>query len=154
MRMATRMAGQEFSMKGMGMAANILRTFLAVVFYVGGGVLHLVLVVSGQHELYFAFDDATLLPFYSTVWEALVEPAVPWIVLPVILFEWAVALLMLAGGKRARAGNLAAVAWNVVLAPFGWWGWTNAILAVVHGWLASKDFGSWFEGSPRASRAG
>lgn len=120
--------------------ASVVRTFIAVVLYLGGGVLHLVLIARGQLGLYRLFDDAALLDVYATAWSRFVEPALPWIVVPVILFEWTIGVLMLSRGRHAKTGHVAGAVWNVLLAPFGPWGWMNLALAAVHAWLARVDF--------------
>ena len=118
-----------------------LRLLLAL-FYLAGGAFHLAMIRSDRLELYQAFADHAVLAFYSTAWEALVVPALPWIILPVILFLWTAAILMLCKGGWARAGQGLGILWNLFLAPFGPWGWTNLILAALHGWLFTRHFRS------------
>lgn len=122
------------------MIARIVRVGLAVVAYLGGGVFHLVLLIRGDLEPYRLFGEFALIPAYGAAWESLVLPALPWIVLPVVAFEWAAGIMMLAAGRHARIGQVAGACWNLVLAPFGWWGWTNLLLAAVHIWLARYRF--------------
>jgi hypothetical protein len=135
--------------------AQSVRVVLALGLYLGGGALHLVLVLRGEMELYHAFANAPLLPVYGQLWSWLVEPSLPWIVLPVVAFEWLAGVAMLGRGRVARHGQLAGLAWNLALAPFGPWGWSNLVLAAVHAWLARSPFPTaawaWRREGPRPS---
>jgi len=121
------------------MVAQILGTVIAVV-YLGGGLFHLWAITSGRLDVYQAFDDAAI-GVYQASWSGLVEPALPWIVVPVIVWEWTLGVLMLGRGRAARLGQLGGAAWNLLLAPFDppWLG--CVALAAVHLWLATRTFG-------------
>jgi hypothetical protein len=120
------------------MVTQMLRTVIAVV-YRGGGLFHLWAIGSGRLDLYRAFDDRAI-GVYQSFWSGFVEPALPWIVAPVIIGEWTLGMLMLGRGRAARLGQLGGAAWNLVLAPFDP-PWTGCVaLTAVHLWLATHTF--------------
>jgi hypothetical protein len=117
--------------------ARGLKTLLAVVFYIGGSMFH-TWALSGNLGLYHTFDDQAPIPFLHQAWEALAQPALPWIVIPVIVFEFIVGLMMLGKGRTAKQGQLLGALWNLFLAGFDPWYWANLIMVALHGWLYTQ----------------
>jgi hypothetical protein len=120
--------------------AQALRVLLAVAFYLGGALVHAHAILNDL-TVYSWFGEQSFVPLYRDFWQGIVEPGLPWIVLPVIAFEFIVGLMMLDKGRTARLGQAAGALWNLLLAPLlGPWGWTNLIMTSLHGWLYTQTF--------------
>lgn len=116
-----------------------IRIIVAVGFYLLWSLQHLYIAISGNTTLYENFFAASYFPFYSWAWEHLGAPLFPWVALGVVVFEYALGLMMLSREPWARWGQLGGMIWNLLLAPFPW-GWTNLLLAGLHGWLYAQHF--------------
>jgi hypothetical protein len=122
------------------MFARALRILLAVAFYLGGAAVHTHAILNDL-AVYNWFGEQSFVPFYRSFWHGVVEPNLPWIVLPVVAFELVVGLMMLGKGRKAQLGQAAGGFWNLLLAPLlGTWGWTNLIMVALHGWLYTQNF--------------
>lgn len=93
------------------------RASVGVLFLVGGVVLHVINLVKGAD--YSGFADPAHFAWVTDAWEAVVPPnPVLWIGL-LIVFEAAVGVLVLSGGRRTQFGYAAALAFYLALTLFG-----------------------------------
>lgn len=120
--------------------ANSVRIVVAVGFYMLWSLQHLYIAVTGHPQLYESFFAASYIPLYFDAWRTVGLPLFPWISLIVVVFEYALAVMMLGRDQVARLGQWAGVLWKLLLAPTPW-GYANLILAGVHLWLATRWFG-------------
>ena len=107
-------------------------------FLVMGGV-HLGLV-SADPQVYQHFADHGLFGFVRTGWREVVMAAPAVYGLLLMAGEVTAGALLLAGGRAARVGWVAVIAFHVLLMLFGWWvwAWSLPVLALLT-WLASRD---------------
>lgn len=102
---------------------------VAVLFLAAGALVNLVMLVWG--ETYADFAATSYLPFVRDTWASLVVPN-RWVFIPLlVVFEAAVGVLVLLGGRWTRLGLLAAVAFHVALLSFGWGFWLWSVPMVV-----------------------
>ena len=114
------------------------RNLVGGFFLVMGGV-HLGLVCADA-EVYRHFADNGLFGFVRSGWQDIVMAA-PWVYgLLLMAFEITAGALLLVGGRAARVGWVAVIAFHVLLMLFGWgvWLWSLPALAVLC-WLARRD---------------
>ena len=64
--------------------------------------------------------DGAYIPFVRETWRSLVVPNHGLFISLLIVFETAVGLLVLSGGKRTQLGLAAAIAFHIALLAFGW----------------------------------
>jgi uncharacterized membrane protein YphA (DoxX/SURF4 family) len=83
-----------------------------------GALVNAVFLATGED--YAKFADRAYVPFVRDTWRSLVVPNHYLFISLLIVFETAVGLLVLSGGKRAQVGLAAAVALHVALLSFGW----------------------------------
>jgi hypothetical protein len=104
---------------GRGRRARLVaRALWGVDMLIGGAVLNTVLLATGTD--YSAFMDGAWFRWVTDTWHAVVAPhQVLWIGL-LILFEAAVGVLILSGGRRTQLGLLATIAFHVALCVMGW----------------------------------
>ena len=87
--------------------------------YVGAGAaVNLGMLLRGDD--YSGFADGAYVAFVRDTWESLVVPNHHWFIGALIVFEVAVGLLALAGGKRTQLAYALAIAFHVALLSFGW----------------------------------
>ena len=107
--------------------------------YLVGGVVHLVLWRSDP-DVYAAITAEVLFGWYRGLWTGFVLPNLD-VLLPVLAaFEYVIGGLVLGRDRAARAGNGVGMAFQVALAPLGFWWPTNVLLAFGHAWLGRYDF--------------
>ena len=99
-------------------ALHTARLAFAVLYIVGGAAANTLFLLRGDD--YAKFADASAVPFVRHTWHTLVVPNhAAWIML-LILFELAVGLLALLGGRETQFAYVAAIAFHVALLSFGW----------------------------------
>jgi hypothetical protein len=107
-------------------------------FLVTGGV-HLGLV-SADPQVYRHFADHALLGFVRTGWQDVVMAAPAVYGLLLMAGEIVAGTLLLAGGRAARIGWVAVIAFHALLMLFGWWIWAWSVPALaLLTWLARRD---------------
>jgi hypothetical protein len=90
----------------------------AALFVGAGAIVNTYFLVTGY--TYADFADGAHTAFVRDTWRAIVVPhAALWIGM-LIVFELVVGLLVLRGGRGARAGLVAAIAMHLALPVFGW----------------------------------
>lgn len=115
------------------------RNLVGGFFLVMGGV-HLGLVAADP-QVYLHFADHGLFGFVRTGWADIVmaTPAVYGLLL--MAGEVTAGALLLTGGRAARVGWVAVIAFHVLLLFFGWWIWAWCLPAIaLLTWLAGRDF--------------
>jgi hypothetical protein len=107
-------------------------------FLVMGGV-HLGLVATDP-QVYEHFADNGLFPFVRTGWRDIVMAAPALYGLLLMAGEVTAGALLLTGGRAARFGWAAVIAFHVLLMVFGWWIWVWCVPALaLLTWLAAND---------------
>jgi hypothetical protein len=107
--------------------------------YLIGGVIHLFLW-RRDPGVYAEITPYILFDWYRGLWTGYVLPNLE-ILLPILAgFEILLAGLVLSQGRRARLGHGIGAAFQVTLAPLGFWWPTNAVLAVGHVLLSRYQF--------------
>jgi hypothetical protein len=104
------------------------RSLVGGFFLVTGGV-HLGLVAADP-QVYRDFADHALFAFVRDGWQQVVmaRPAVYGLIL--MAGEVVAGTLLLAGGRAARVGWVAVIAFHVLLMLFGWWVWAWSVPAL------------------------
>jgi hypothetical protein len=114
------------------------RTVVGGFFLVMGGV-HLGLV-SADPQVYQHFADHALFGFVRTGWRDIVMAAPALYGLLLMAGEVTAGALLLTGGRAARFGWAAVIAFHVLLMVFGWWIWVWCVPALaLLTWLAAND---------------
>ena len=92
-------------------------------------------------SVYEGFAEASILPFYRSLWESFVYPWIRLFLIPVVLIEVVIAWLLLKSGTYVKAGLGIALAFTLFLVPFWWQGGAiaNLILAVPLLWLLRNN---------------
>jgi hypothetical protein len=105
------------------------RVAFGLLFTVAGGLVNAIYLATGTD--YAGFADASYLPFVRDTWRAVVAPdQVLWIGL-LVAFELIAGTLVLLGGRAARVGLMAMIAFHVALLSFGWFFWVWAVPVLV-----------------------
>jgi hypothetical protein len=111
-------------------SAEVVRGALGVV-YLAGAAVHLAFWATDR-GVYAEMTPFVLFDWYRDLWTGLVLPNLAVLLPMLVVFETLVALAVLSKGEAARAGLLAGAAFNLAIAPLGWWWPTNVALAAVH----------------------
>lgn len=99
-------------------AIRIGRLGVGFLYIVAGAGANAWMLASGED--YRDFAKASYIPFVRDTWESLVVPNHDvWISL-LIVFEFAVGALALAGAKRTQLAYVLAIAFHICLLSFGW----------------------------------
>lgn len=99
-------------------ARTIGRWGVGALYLGAGAAVNLGMLLRGDD--YGAFADRAYVAFVRDTWESLVVPNHDWFIGALVVFEAAVGLLALAGGKRTRLAYALAIAFHVALLSFGW----------------------------------
>ncbi len=94
------------------------RLAVGVLYLVAGALVHVGLLASGED--YRGFADGAAVGFVRRTWESLVVPHHLLFIGALVVFEAAVGVLVLLGGRAGVAGLAAAAAFHVALVAFGW----------------------------------
>lgn len=107
--------------------------------YVVGGLVHLAFWASNR-AAYGEITEFILFGWYRDLWTETVLPNLG-VLLPLLaLFELALAATILSSGRRAKVGLAVGAAFNLALAPLGFWWPTNVALAIAHLALLRFEF--------------
>ena len=110
--------------------SELFRAFLGLMFFVGGSI-HAYLWATNQ-AVYTEITQFVLFDIYRAVWIGVVLPNLD-ILLPLLaVVEALVAIAILSKGQIARIGLTAGAAFNLAVAPLGFWWPSNVILAALH----------------------
>ena len=101
-------------------------------FYLSMGGVHLG-IVAADPQFYGPFAHGALLPFVRNGWTDLFMAAPVFWGLCMVAGETALGVLLLAGGRAAKLGWAAVIAFHLLLMLFGWglWIWCLPALAVL-----------------------
>jgi hypothetical protein len=94
------------------------RIAVATLYLAAGAAVNAALLLVGED--YHAFADEAYLPFVRDTWRTLVVPNHVLFISVLIVYEAAVGLLVLCGGRRAELGLLGAIGFHLALLSFGW----------------------------------
>ena len=109
---ASLLAGRSVRWRQVGRAAT------GVLFLIGGALMHVVTLATGGD--YAGFADPALFPWVTDSWRAVVAPNQLFFIGLLIVFEAAVGLLVISGGRRTQLGYLGIIAFYLALCLFGW----------------------------------
>jgi len=111
-------------------AMLIARAMVGMVMLVGGALLNTAYLLAGND--YAVFMDASWFPWVTETWRAVVPPNHVLLIGLLILFEAAVGVLILIGGRMTQLGLACAIAFHLALCVMGW-GVTLYALAMLAG---------------------
>lgn len=106
-----------FAVRG-GPARYVGRAAVALLFVVGGALVHVLNLVAGAD--YSGFADAAYFPWVTRAWENVVSPNAVALIGLLAVFEAAVGVLALMGGRWTRLGYLGVIGFYAALWLFGW----------------------------------
>jgi len=112
-------------------ARRMARSALGVLYVVFGAVVNATLLATGTD--YGAFADASPIPWVRESWALLVAPhQLLWISL-LIVFEAALGLLVVSGGRRTVVALAGMIGFHLALMTFGWgfWVWCVPMLVAL-----------------------
>ncbi|HEX6756924.1 MAG TPA: hypothetical protein VF086_00720 [Propionibacteriaceae bacterium] len=106
-------------------AMLIARTMVGMVMLVGGALLNTAYLLAGND--YAVFMDASWFPWVTETWRAVVPPNHVLQIGLLILFEAALGVLILIGGRMTQLGLACAIAFHFALFVMGWGGTLYAL---------------------------
>ncbi|NWF69528.1 MAG: hypothetical protein HXY40_10620 [Chloroflexi bacterium] len=111
---------------------NTLRTGRIIfgVMYFIAAIVHLLFGVFNPAS-YSGWAENALLPFYVSFFRDVVPFYAFAFALFLAVFEVVLALLILYKGFWVKLGFFLSIVFQILLAPLGWWGFFNIVLAVV-----------------------
>jgi hypothetical protein len=114
---------------------NLIRCIFSVIF-LAGGIMHIYLITSSP-ALYESFADFSFLEVYTSMWHSIILPNLSIWVSVLIVFEFAVSILLLNRDPFARIGFILAAIFILFLVPFWWNGGAiiNIVFFIVVVWL-------------------
>jgi uncharacterized membrane protein YphA (DoxX/SURF4 family) len=99
-------------------ALRTARFAMAALYLVAGAAVNLFFLLRGDD--YAEFARGSYLPFVRDTWASLVVPNHDAFISVLIVFEVAVGVLVLLGGRRTQLAYAAAILFHVALLSFGW----------------------------------
>jgi hypothetical protein len=99
-------------------ALYVARAALGALYLGAGALVHVVYLATGTD--YSSFADAAHLAFVRDTWRSVVAPRQLLFITLLIVFEAAVGVLILSGGRRTQAGLVGAIGMHLGLLLFGW----------------------------------
>src|SRR4029450_4549930 len=99
-------------------AMLIARVLVGMVMLVGGALLNTAFLLAGND--YSVFMDASWFPWVTEIWRAVVPPNHVLLIGLLILFEAAVGVLILIGGRMTQLGLAGAIGFHLALCVMGW----------------------------------
>lgn len=96
---------------------HVGRGATAVLFVIGGALMHVVTLATGGD--YAGFADPAHFQWTTDAWRAVVAPNQLFFIGLLIVFEAAVGLLTISGGRRTQVGLVAVIAFYSLLWLFG-----------------------------------
>lgn len=107
--------------------------------YLLGGCLHLLFGLTNP-QVYPALAESALIPLYRELFANLGNPAL--FAFAIALFEFILAVLIFDKGTFAKIGLLLSIGFQIMVAPLGFWGIANVLLAVLQAPLLIGIFDS------------
>ena len=111
-------------------AMYVGRVALGVLMILFGAVVNAIYLALGS-DYYVHFADASPFPFVRDTWQSLVLPNQGLFITLLILFEAAVGVLILSGGRRTQVGLIALIGFHLGQLAFGGVLWPWAIVMLV-----------------------
>jgi hypothetical protein len=120
------------------MIKNLAKYATDLFYLIGGPLIH-VYMMTQQRELYAAVDD-TAWSVYQTLWTNVVLPNLTPLVILLVLLEMGAGALMLSKDPApARIGQTGGLIFNLLLVPFWFfYGIPNLLLVALHFWLMQQ----------------
>ncbi len=120
-------------------AANVGRILWGIVF-VASSIVNLVVTLPNP-EFYRTFADLTFFPFYRRLILNIAIPNAYLITALVVIFEFAIGILMLGKGKRVHLGLIGSGAWALFIAPaMGWYTIWSPVFLIIPILLIRYDY--------------
>lgn len=120
-------------------AANIGRILWGLVFVVSS-IVNLIVTLPNP-EFYRAFADLTFFPFYRRLILSVAIPNAQLITALVVLFEFAVGVLILSKGQAVRWGLIGTGMWAVFICPaMGWYTIWSPLFLIIPLLLLHYDY--------------
>lgn len=107
--------------------------------YLISALIHLVLGIS-RPDIFNNFGETALLPLYSSLFDSITWYNGVLFALSLAVIQAVLGWLILNRGEYARLGMIGSLAFQLLVAPLGWWGIINVLLALVHVPLLEQDF--------------
>jgi uncharacterized membrane protein len=117
------LAGRSRQARYLGRAA------VGVLFVIGGALVHVVNLVSGED--YAGFADPAHLAWVSHAWRAVVAPNHMLFIGLLVVFEATVGVLSISGGRRTRLGYVGVIGFYLALWLFGWFETVWCLIMIV-----------------------
>ena len=121
------------------MLVTIAKYATGLFYLIGGPLIHLYLITQ-QRQLYAAVDDMAATP-YQSIWNGFVLPnLIPLVILLIGLEMVAGALMLMPQYRYEQLGQAAGAFFNVLLVPF-WFSYAipNLLLVALHLWILQKQ---------------
>ena len=119
---------------------RLIAKYATALFYVLGGPLIHIYLITQRREIYAAVDDLAV-PLYQTIWTVYILPNIVPLAILLMLFEITAGVLMFSRNpKYAQLGHLAGLVFNLLLVPFLFsYGIPNLLLVALHAWLLHEE---------------
>jgi hypothetical protein len=109
-------------------ARQLGRVAVGVLMLAGGALFNAVNLATGGD--YAAFADSAHFDWVTTAWRAVVAPQQPVFIGMLVIYEAAVGVLILLGGRRTQLGYVGAIGFHLALWLFGWFVTIYALVIV------------------------
>ena len=109
-------------------ARQLGRIAVGVLMLFGGALFHAVNLATGGD--YAGFADSAHFDWVTTAWRAVVAPYQPTFIGLLVIYEAAVGVLILLGGRRTQLGYVGAIGFHLALWLFGWFVTIYALVIV------------------------
>lgn len=114
-------------------ARYVGRVAVAVLFVIGGALLHVINLVTGAD--YAGFADPAHFAWVTDSWRAIVAPNQVLFIGLLVVFEATMGVLVISGGRRTQVGYVGVIAFYLALWLFGWIETVWCLLMLVPMWL-------------------
>ncbi|MGV1009789.1 MAG: hypothetical protein ACOYBY_14440 [Dermatophilaceae bacterium] len=114
-------------------ARYVGRVAVALLFLVGGALLHVVNLATGID--YAGFADPAHFAWVTDAWRSVVAPNQALFIGLLVVFEAAMGVLVISGGRRTQVGYVGVIAFYLALWLFGWIETVWCLLMLVPMWL-------------------
>ena len=109
-------------------ARQLGRIAVGVLMLCGGALFNAINLATGGD--YAAFADGAHFDWVTTAWRAVVAPDQPVFIGLLVIYEAAVGVLILLGGRRTQLGYVGAIGFHLALWLFGWFVTIYALIIV------------------------
>ena len=126
---------------------------LAALYLAAGAVVNAVYLMAGRS--YEQFADASPFAFVRDTWASLVVPHQTFFIGLLVLFEAAVGVMLVVGGRSRRVALVLVAAFHVALLAFSWWYalWSVPMVVAVVLLLRAERTGAEVSPEPSSSRS-